>query len=169
MPPSASTTPPQRSRMKSRPEPGAAPQHADLRARALVLLARREHSRAELTRKLERAGFVREDIAALLDEFETKNWLSDRRFAESYVADHRARAGSIKLTYDLRQRGVPDDVIEAVLGENRDSELDRAREVWKKKFKSAPADDDEKAKQIRFLQSRGFTLETIRKAMAEAV
>jgi regulatory protein len=155
--------------MKSRPEPGAEPSAADLHARALALLARREHSRAELTRKLERVGFVREDIAALLDEFEIKNWLSDRRFAESWVADHRARAGSVKLAYDLRQRGVRDDIIEAVLGENRDSELERAREVWKKKFGSPPVDAAEKAKQIRFLQSRGFPLETIRKTMAEAV
>ena len=152
--------------MKSRPEPGAAPQPTDLRARALALLARREHSRAELTRKLERVGFIREDIAALLDEFETKNWLSDRRFAESYVADHRARAGSIKLAYDLRQRGVGDDVIEAVLGDNRDSELERAREVWKKKFGSLPADAGEKARQMRFLQSRGFTSEVVRRTMA---
>ncbi|MDO9467172.1 MAG: recombination regulator RecX [Thiobacillus sp.] len=151
--------------MKSRPEPGAAPQPADLRARALALLARREHSRAELTRKLERAGFAHEDIAALLDEFETKNWLSDRRFAESYVADHRARAGSIKLAYDLRQRGVGEDIIEAVLGENRDSELERAREVWKKKFGAPPVDASEKAKQMRFLQGRGFTQEIIQKTL----
>ena len=149
--------------MKSRPEPGA----ADLRARALALLARREHSRAELERKLARAGFVRDDIAALLDEFETKNWLSDRRFAESWVADHRARAGSIKLAYDLRQRGVGDDVIEAVLGDNRESELERAREVWKKKFKSAPADAAETARQIRFMQNRGFTAEAIRRVIAD--
>lgn len=162
MPPSASTTPPQRSRMKSRPEPGAEPSAADLRTRALALLARREHSRAELTRKLERVGFIREDIAALLDEFETKNWLSDRRFAESWVADHRAKAGSVKLAYELRQRGVSDDVIEAVLGENRDSELERAREVWRKKFKSAPANASDKARQMRFLLSRGFPTEIIR-------
>jgi len=76
-------------------------------------LARREHSRAELARKLESTGFVQQDIAPLLDEFETKNWLSDRRFAESYVADHRARAGSVKLAYDLRQRGVSDVIIES--------------------------------------------------------
>ncbi len=151
--------------MKSRPEPGAEPSASDLRARALALLARREHSRAELTRKLERAGFVPEDIAALLDEFETKNWLSDRRFAESWVADHRARAGSIKLAYDLRQRGVGDDVIEAVLGEHRDSELERAREVWKKKFGTPPVDAAAKAKQIRFLLSRGFSQEIIQKTL----
>lgn len=152
--------------MQSRPEAATAPQASDLRARALALLARREHSRAELVRKLERAGFARDDIAPLLDEFETKNWLSDRRFAESWVADHRARAGSVKLAYDLRQRGVPDAIIEAVLGEHRDSELDRAHAVWQKKFGTLPVGPSDKAKQMRFLQSRGFTSEVVRRVMA---
>ena len=145
--------------MKPTPEPGT------LRERALGLLARREHSRVELARKLETAGFDREEIGILLDAFEAKNWLSDQRFAESYVADHRARAGSVKLAYDLRQRGVPDSIIENVLSNNRDSELERAREVWKKKFGVPPADAGDKAKQFRFMQSRGFTLEVIRRAI----
>ena len=145
--------------MKSKPEA------SDLRERALRLLARREHSRFELARKLELAGFEHHAIDALLDEFERKNWLSDRRFAESWVADHRARAGSIKLAYDLRQRGVSDAMIEAVLNVNRDNELERAREIWKKKFGSAPADANEKARQMRFLQSRGFASGTIRQAI----
>ena len=72
------------------------------------LLARREHSRHELTHKLEYAGADREELALLLDEFEANNWLSDRRFAESYVADHRAREGAVKLAYALRQRGIAD-------------------------------------------------------------
>ncbi len=147
---------------KPTPETGAEPSATDLRERALRLLARREHSRFELSRKLERAGFAPADIAQLLDQFEAKNWLSDQRFAESYVADHRARAGSIKLAYDLRQRGVPDSIIEAMLAENRDSEHERARTAWQKKFGAAPADATEKARQIRFLQSRGFTLDIIR-------
>jgi regulatory protein len=147
--------------VKPKPEPG------DLRERALRLLARREHSRAELVRKLEQAGFDTSDIQPLLDEFEQKNWLSDRRFAESYVADHRARSGSIKLAYDLRQRGVSDSIIEAVLSDSRDSEIDRAREVWKKKFGSLPADAAEKSRQMRFMQSRGFTFDIIRRAIGE--
>jgi regulatory protein len=149
-------------------KPKSAPEPGDLRERALRLLARREHSRAELVRKLESAGFVRQDIAPLLDEFETKNWLSDRRFAESYVADHRARAGSVKLAYDLRQRGVSDAIIEMVLSENRDSELERAREAWKKKFGSSPTDRAGKARQMRFLQSRGFGADTIRRVIHDA-
>jgi regulatory protein len=149
------------------PEPGTEPQTSKLRERALGLLARREHSRAELTRKLEQAGFMAADIEPLLDGFEAKNWLSDQRFAESYVADHRARAGSIKLAYDLRQRGVSDTIIDAVLSENRDSELDRAREVWQKKFGSLPGDAAEKARHIRFMQSRGFTSDIIRRVIRQ--
>lgn len=145
--------------MKPTPDPG------DLRERALRLLARREHSRAELARKLDQAGFVASDIQLLLDEFEQRNWLSDRRFAESYVADHRARAGSVKLAYDLRQRGVRGDVIEAVLGDNLDGELERAREVWQKKFGTPPADAAEKSKQIRFMLRRGFAQEIIQKTL----
>ena len=147
--------------MKPTPEPGT------LRERALGLLARREHSRAELTRKLETAGFAREEIALLLDAFEAKNWLSDRRFAESYVADHRAKAGSIKLAYDLRQRGVSESIVESVLSENRDTELARAREVWQKKFGAIPDGAEEKAKQIRFLQGRGFSSTIIRRALSD--
>lgn len=143
--------------MKSTPKPG------DLRERALRLLARREHSRWELTRKLESSGFSIDEIAPLLDEFEEKNWLSDQRFAKSWVADHRATTGSVKLAYELRQRGVRDSIIEAVLSENHDSEFERAREVWKKKFGAPSADAASKARQIRFLQSRGFTPELVRK------
>jgi len=146
---------------KSTPEPG------DLRERALRLLARREHSRAELVRKLGQAGFVQDDIESVLDEFEGKKWLSDQRFAESYVADHRARAGSIKLAYDLRQRGVSDTIIESVLRENRDSELKQAREVWQKKYGAPPADTAERTRQMRFLQGRGFVPGIIRQMLAD--
>jgi regulatory protein len=133
-----------------------------LREQALACLARREHSRFELARKLAQSGHAAEEIAALLDDFEARNWLSDRRYAESYVADHRAKSGAVKLAYELRQRGIADTIIEAVLKDNRDSELERAREVWRKKFGTQPATPQEKAKQMRFMQSRGFSLEMIR-------
>jgi len=148
--------------MKSKPDPG------ELRERAVGLLARREHSRAELARKLGQSGFDARDIQPLLDEFEEKRWLSDRRFAESYVADHRSRAGAVKLAFDLRQRGVADNIIEAVLSDNRDSELERAQAVWQKKFGSAPTDMTERARQMRFLQSRGFGTEVIRRVIHDA-
>ncbi len=144
--------------MKSKPE-------ADARARALALLARREHTRVELARKLDAAGFDASEVQPLLDELEAKNWLSDRRFAESWVADHRAKSGSVKLAYELRQHGVPDAVIDEVLGSEEDGELERARAVWRKKFGTPPADAAEKARQMRFLQSRGFELALIRRVL----
>jgi regulatory protein len=140
---------------KSRPDP------ASPRERALRLLARREHSRAELAKKLAEAGSDPTEVDALLDEFEAKHWLSDRRFAESWVADHLARAGSVKLAFELRQRGVGEAIIDAVLAEARDGEVERARAVWQKKFGAPPADLAEKAKQMRFLQGRGFAPEVI--------
>lgn len=140
-----------------------------LRDQALAYLARREHSRAELSRKLEQAGHEPEDIALLLDEFENRNWLSDHRFAESYVADHRARNGVVKLSHELRQRGVPETIVEEVLAGERKSELLKAKEVWSKKFGALPETLTERAKQIRFLQSRGFTSEVIRALMNNPV
>lgn len=142
------------------------PKPVDLRARALGLLARREHSRAELLRKLDKTGEERDTLNTLLDEFEARNWLSDRRFAESYVADHRARAGAVKLAFDLRQRGVADAVIHAVLHEQRDSERERALAVWQKKFGTPASNPGERASQMRFLQGRGFTPEVIRQVLA---
>lgn len=132
-----------------------------LREQALACLARREHSRAELERKLAQSGHAKEEIAALLDDFEARNWLSDRRYAESYVADHRARSGPVKLAYELRQRGVDDSIIEAVLAETRGSELERARQIWLKKYGTPPVDGRIDPKQARFMLSRGFDLQTV--------
>lgn len=146
-------------------KPKSTPDPSSLRERALGYLARREHSRFELTKKLEVAGFDPEAIRPVLDAFEEKNWLSDRRFAESWIADHRARHGRIRLAYDLRKRGVSETLIEATLNANPDGELERARQVWEKKFGAPPRDPAEKARQIRFLQGRGFAPETIRRAM----
>ena len=129
------------------------------------MLARREHSRFELTNKLERIGGDLDELPGLLDEFEAKNWLSDRRFAQSYVADHRAREGAIKLAHALRQRGVAESLIgEALesLNERGDGELKRAREVWRKKYGVETGTAQERARQMRFLLGRGFSMETIR-------
>lgn len=138
-------------------KPKSTPDPASLRERALAYLARREHSRFELTRKLEAVGYSASDIHPVLDELETKNWLSDRRFAESWVADHKARSGFVKLTHDLRQRGIGEHLIEDVLNNSEDNEADRAKLVWLKKFASPATDATTRAKQVRFMQSRGFT------------
>ena len=109
-------------------------------------------------------------MARVLDELEANNWLSDRRFAESYVADHRRREGAVKLAHALRQRGINDELISEVLSalntRHDDSEVARARTVWRKKFATPPGSQQERAKQMRFLQGRGFSIDTIRQAMS---
>ncbi len=126
-----------------------------LRERALRLLARREHSRAELARKL--AGHATtEEIESLANQLEQSGLLSDARFVESFVAARAARLGGLKLRHELRSRGVADDLIASHVADDEESELGRAREVWLRKFGHGPADAREYARQARFLAGRGF-------------
>jgi regulatory protein len=139
-----------------------------LRDRALGLLARREHTRAELQRKLTPHTEDPAELSDLLDELANRGWLSDTRFAEALVHDKQAKFGAVRLAYELRERGVPDAVIRNQLAELKDSEFDRARQVWQSKFGTPPEDAKARAKQIRFLQSRGFSLEVISKVVRGA-
>jgi len=132
-----------------------------LRARALQCQARREHSRAELSAKLLPHVQEGDDLEALLDDFAKRNWLSDERTAEQVVQHRRSRFGIQRITHELRQKGISEELISAALPELKDSELAAAREVWQRKFGSLPLDAKEKARQMRFLQSRGFGLEVI--------
>ena len=144
-----------------------------MRARALQYLARREYSRAELRDKLlphvqadadfEQAQPV--DLDALLDDFTARGWLSDERAATQLVHAKRNRFGTQRITHELRQKGIAEELISAALPELKESELAAAREVWKKKFGTAPQDEKEKAKQVRFLQSRGFSLDVVFKVL----
>ena len=133
-----------------------------IRDRALAYLARREHTRLELDRKLALAGYTEEDIEALLDELTQRGWLSNQRFAESYVQQKQQRFGPLKLAHELRGRGVDESTVQQALSTGKESELERAREVWKKRFGIPPANALEKAKQMRFLQGRGFSPNIIR-------
>jgi len=138
----------------------------DLKAKALRMLARREHSRAELAQKLAADG-TREDIHAVLDQLERSGLLSDARFAEAYVSSRASRIGNARLRYDLRARGVADEVIAAAMPAEADSEAERAREVWRRKFDAPPVDRADYARQARFLQQRGFAVDIIRKVLKE--
>jgi len=140
-----------------------------LRTRALQYLARREYSRAELRAKLlphiqaddEFDSASAPDIDALLDDLTQRGWLSDERAATQLLHAKRGRYGTQRITYELRQRGIGETLIASALPELKESELATAREVWRKKFGVAPQDATEKARQMRFLQSRGFGFEVI--------
>lgn len=138
-----------------------------LKARALRLLSQREHSRAELTRKLAPHG-TEEEITALLDRLAEVDLQSDARFAESWVRSRQARYGSRRMAMDLKQRGVGNALIAAALTEGSDGDdTARAREVWAKKFGTPPADAREWAKQARFLQGRGFGADVIHRILKD--
>lgn len=144
-----------------------------LRARALQYLARREYSRAELRGKLlphvqiendfEQAQPI--DLEALLDDLTARGWLSDARATTQFIHAKRNRFGTQRITHELHQRGISDELIAAELPALKASELETARDVWQRKFGTLPQDAKEKAKQMRFLQSRGFGFEVIFKVL----
>ena len=139
-----------------------------LRQRALEYLGKREYSYKELGQKLKSYLDENEDadsITAILDDFKTRGWLSDARFTEQMVHARRAKFGSSKIVHELREKGVDSALIEDAAERLKETELSSAIEVWRKKYKQAPADRDEWAKQARFLQSRGFGFDVIKKVM----
>ena len=138
----------------------------ELKNRALRMLARREHSRAELAQKLAAHGNT-EDIQAVLDQLEQSGLLSDARFVEAFVCARASRCGAAKLRHGLRARGVSEELIAAALEGDRESEGARAREVWRRKFGALPQDRSEYARQARFLQGRGFSSEVIRRVLKD--
>ena len=137
----------------------------ELRERALGYLARREHTRQELARKLAASCEDGDEIEALLDDFAKRGWLSEARYVDMVVQARQGKFGSRRIAHELREKGVSEESIAAAVTEVRDGELESARAVWAKKFGSLPADAKEKARQMRFLASRGFGQETIYKVM----
>jgi regulatory protein len=138
-----------------------------LRARAMRFLARREHSRAELQRKLSAVAKEGDDVEALLDELAQKGWLSDARYAELAVRSKARRFGPLKVAHQLRAKGVGDETIAlAFAGAGTDGTAN-LEQVWRSRFRAAPADERERARQVRFLQGRGFSLEVILRFLKE--
>ena len=135
-----------------------------LRERALGHLARREHSRAELARKLSAHGEA-DEIAALLDTLERENLLSNARFAESLANSRADRHGSLRLKADLRDKGVTDADAAEVVRQARQHDFEAARAVWQRKFGRPPEDLAERARQMRFLAGRGFPLDVVRRVV----
>lgn len=136
-----------------------------LRQRALGWLARRDYSRLELQRRLMQAGGDADAVAALLDDFCDRGWLSDQRFAESRSQARQARTGTRRIANELRELGVADDIIRQTLAPLQEDEFARARALWQKKFGRPAADAGERARQYRFLLSRGFPPDVVRRVI----
>ena len=132
-----------------------------LRARALRFLARREHSRAELERKLVAHAAAGDDIDALMDDLAKRGWLSDVRYAEQVIRSKARRFGPLKVAHELRGKGVDEETIAAGFRAAGDDGRARIEAVWRTRFVRRASDAREHARQVRFLQGRGFALDDV--------
>ncbi len=171
---------------------GPKKQSPSLKARALRLLSQREHSRVELAKKLgdylslqtkaDRANKAQDrdqeqikadapalspevQIAAVLDDFEKRGWLSDARFAEALVRRRSERYGVRKIKDELQRAGVASDASAALLDGLKNTEFERAKELFERKFGEIAEDQKMRARQYRFLVSKGFNPEIVAKVI----
>jgi len=128
----------------------------ELRARALRLLARREHSRSELGRKLSRHAESGAALEVLLTDLEERKQLSNERFAAERARVLSRKYGAARIRQDLKAKGLDRETIDRVSSEG---ELERARAILERKYRLPAASREERAKRMRFLQSRGFSSE----------
>jgi regulatory protein len=137
-------------------------QAPSLMGRALRFLSRREHSRQELRKKL--LPYAESDIELdeLMTKLEAQSWLSDERFAESLIRRKSERYGSLKIVDELKHQGIEGDSLLEIKERLKVSDAMRAWELWQRKFDSVVTKDPkEKAKQMRYLVSKGFPLSVV--------
>jgi regulatory protein len=127
---------------------------AELKARALRHLVRREHSRAELARKLAPHAESPGAIGEVLDLLQSKGQQSDERYAEERVRVLSRKYGPAKIQHELRAKGIGEDIVERIALEG---ELERARAILARRYRAAAASPEERARRARFLQGRGFS------------
>jgi regulatory protein len=139
-----------------------------LRQRALRALARRDHSRVELARKLRGGLETKDEVEALLDEFEASGWLSDERFAGSAARQRGGRFSQHHIVEDLKSKGVESATAQSAVAALEQDDEATALALWRQRFGKPPADQKEKARQIRFLQSRGFSLSIAFRVLKQA-
>ncbi|APW44492.1 recombination regulator RecX [Rhodoferax saidenbachensis] len=137
-----------------------------LTGRALRLLSGREHSRAELERKLAKFEEEPGQLAKVLDTLAAKDFINEGRVVESVIHRRSAKLGASRIKQELQQKGLEPEAVAQAVDRLRASEVERAREVWHKKFGQPPADASERGKQMRFLASRGFGGDTIHRVVS---
>ncbi|MEX2240043.1 MAG: recombination regulator RecX [Burkholderiales bacterium] len=137
----------------------------ELKARALRHLARREHSRAELQRKLAPRAESPAALEQLLDALEARKQLSNERYAELRAHQLSRKYGAARIRADLKAKGIAAEIVERM---GSGEELERARAILARKYRALASTREERARRMRFLQSRGFSHETIRKVLSSA-
>lgn len=141
-----------------------------LEIRALRYLAQREHSRLELEQKLSAhaRSYTPEAISNILDKLEQNGFLSAERVVEQVIRARRSRFGSQRIVYELKEKGIDEQLIDGILPTLRETELDTAFKIWQKKFGQLPNTREERGKQMRFMMSRGFSMEIIQQVLSRA-
>lgn len=136
-----------------------------LKGRALRLLSQREHSRAELVTKLTRHVQEGDDLAAVLDDLQAKDFINETRVVESVVHRRASRLGAARIRQELQAKGLPAEAVQHAVDQLKDTELDRAREVWRRKFGTVAEEAQARAKQMRFLMTRGFSGDVVHRVV----
>ena len=136
-----------------------------LKGRALRLLAQREHSRTELERKLARYEEEPGTLAQALDELAARDFISETRVVQSVLHQRAGRLGALRLKQELQQKGIAAEAIAGAMDQLKGTELQRAREVWRRRFAAPPSDAAERARQTRFLLARGFSGDVVRRVL----
>jgi regulatory protein len=136
-----------------------------LKGRALRCLAQREYSRVELERKLAAHAESAQQLAQVLDELQAKDFISEARVVASVINRRAGRFGTARIRHELQGKGLAAEAVAEAVISLKSSEIERAREVWRKKFGVPAADAAARGKQMRFLAARGFGAEAIRRVV----
>jgi len=138
-----------------------------LKGRALRYLAAREHSRVELERKLKVHEQTPGQLAQVLDELQAKDFISEARVVDSVINRRASRFGAARIKYELQNKGLGGEAIADAVTRLKSTELERAQDIWRRRFGEPAADAAGRVKQMRFLAGRGFGGEVIRRVVMQ--
>lgn len=136
-----------------------------LKGRALRLLSGREHSRAELERKLAPHETEPGQLRRVLDELQAKDFINEQRVVDSLLHRRASRLGAARIRQELQGKGLAADKVAEAVASLQATEVERARQVWRKKFGVVARDRVERGRQARFLVARGFSSEAVLRAL----
>lgn len=140
----------------------------NLLAKAVSILSRREYSEMELRRKLRQYTEDVRQIDAVIERLQQENWQSDQRFTENFITSRQHKWGNQKILHALKQHHLDVEMIAQLKETLKETEFDRAVEVWQRKFHGMlPTTPQERAKQMRFLAGRGFSADIVRRVIAQ--
>jgi regulatory protein len=149
----------------SEPMEVSKPENRELLSRALALLSRREMGRSEFVTKLAASGFEKPEIEEAAAWCQSQGFLNETRYVEGVARRLSVKYGASRVASTLRGKGVTEDAIAEAMPDLKVSELDQARLLWARKFGAPGENAADKAKQMRYLQSRGFSFDTIKKVV----